>query len=595
MRKTNKKGFTIVELVIVVAVIAILAAILIPTFAGIIKSANESVDMQIVAQMNKVLAADEIVNGKPATVVPAKEILIANGCDDFTPADANNVYYWVATENKVILWTKNVDNPETGKVTYPDDMAKKYSDVSTVSNDWSDLAVDYDVEILAPEEGQSLRSALLNTIQNADDGAILQLPKGETVDLGAGGLYFLGAYMKNDGGTARDITIDLNGGKIESLTTHSNGYYYGGVVPAGGTLTLVNGTVDVAGYVNGFDVESGSSLILRGVELNVPDGDAIFPAGDASEVILENCKITAGADYGIATNNQQSNRIYIKVSNTTIQAPSCAVLVNIPCDVHIDDSTIIGGGWGVLVRSGHAVINNSTIKTTDGDVGANDSRVNTSCEYFAYNASGFDVPFWGEGPQVPYAPLIVGDYAKHDSYNHDTDVALTNVKFENANAVAIPDVVVAARPEGKDVVVNYDNNTAVSRLVVFGEGYVRNEVKECATSLGINHTFDHKGTITVNGVQRSVTNSISSTTVYSTKNFDIRYTIPTGAGNFKKYTYYPVSKLDKEVDGVNIFEEFKQFYADQGFTLTDEEWATASFAPGSTANTAKTIIWNPAE
>ena len=38
----NRKGFTITELVIVIAVIAILAAVLIPTFAGIIDKANNS-------------------------------------------------------------------------------------------------------------------------------------------------------------------------------------------------------------------------------------------------------------------------------------------------------------------------------------------------------------------------------------------------------------------------------------------------------------------------------------------------------------------------------------------------------------------------
>ena len=38
----NKKGFTIVELVIVIAVIAILAAVLIPTFGGVIQRANDS-------------------------------------------------------------------------------------------------------------------------------------------------------------------------------------------------------------------------------------------------------------------------------------------------------------------------------------------------------------------------------------------------------------------------------------------------------------------------------------------------------------------------------------------------------------------------
>ena len=38
----NKKGFTIVELVIVIAVIGILAAVLIPTFSGVVESANNA-------------------------------------------------------------------------------------------------------------------------------------------------------------------------------------------------------------------------------------------------------------------------------------------------------------------------------------------------------------------------------------------------------------------------------------------------------------------------------------------------------------------------------------------------------------------------
>lgn len=42
----NKKGFTIVELVIVIAVIAILAAVLIPTFSGVVEKANESKRVQ---------------------------------------------------------------------------------------------------------------------------------------------------------------------------------------------------------------------------------------------------------------------------------------------------------------------------------------------------------------------------------------------------------------------------------------------------------------------------------------------------------------------------------------------------------------------
>ena len=42
MKKMNRKGFTIVELVIVIAVIAILAGVLIPTFSGIVTKAQIS-------------------------------------------------------------------------------------------------------------------------------------------------------------------------------------------------------------------------------------------------------------------------------------------------------------------------------------------------------------------------------------------------------------------------------------------------------------------------------------------------------------------------------------------------------------------------
>lgn len=48
----NRKGFTITELVIVIAVIAILAAVLIPTFSSIIGKANESAALQEARNIN---------------------------------------------------------------------------------------------------------------------------------------------------------------------------------------------------------------------------------------------------------------------------------------------------------------------------------------------------------------------------------------------------------------------------------------------------------------------------------------------------------------------------------------------------------------
>ena len=77
MKRTNKKGFTIVELVIVIAVIAILAAVLIPNLSRLVGKANESSAMQAarneyqayLAEYAKDLAGDEefvIVKGKYA-------------------------------------------------------------------------------------------------------------------------------------------------------------------------------------------------------------------------------------------------------------------------------------------------------------------------------------------------------------------------------------------------------------------------------------------------------------------------------------------------------------------------------------------------
>lgn len=66
MKKKQGKAFTIVELVIVIAVIAILAAVLIPTFSTVIKKAKVSADEQAAANMNTALsayAAESGING----------------------------------------------------------------------------------------------------------------------------------------------------------------------------------------------------------------------------------------------------------------------------------------------------------------------------------------------------------------------------------------------------------------------------------------------------------------------------------------------------------------------------------------------------
>ena len=53
MNRNTKKGFTIVELIIVIAVIAVLAAVLIPTFSNLINQAQQAKDTALVSDLNK--------------------------------------------------------------------------------------------------------------------------------------------------------------------------------------------------------------------------------------------------------------------------------------------------------------------------------------------------------------------------------------------------------------------------------------------------------------------------------------------------------------------------------------------------------------
>lgn len=63
----NRKGFTITELVIVIAVIAILAAVLIPTFSNIIDKANKNAALQEARNVYTQHVADNAAAGTAKT------------------------------------------------------------------------------------------------------------------------------------------------------------------------------------------------------------------------------------------------------------------------------------------------------------------------------------------------------------------------------------------------------------------------------------------------------------------------------------------------------------------------------------------------
>lgn len=67
MKKNNKKGFTLAELLIVVAIIAVLTAIAIPIFTGQLNKSKYSSDLANARSIYSELSADYLANGGTQT------------------------------------------------------------------------------------------------------------------------------------------------------------------------------------------------------------------------------------------------------------------------------------------------------------------------------------------------------------------------------------------------------------------------------------------------------------------------------------------------------------------------------------------------
>ena len=162
--KNKCKGFTIVELVIVIAVIAVLAAVAIPTFSAIVKRANISADTQAARNMNIILAS---VGATSAPVVSSsvKEILKENGIGDFSPQTRFYTFYWVKSKN-VILLADEGDYP-----VYPEE----YLD-ATRTSDWHALDIQETIDLPTRSEGEDDRDPRIFTVTLSQSGYPVRIP-----------------------------------------------------------------------------------------------------------------------------------------------------------------------------------------------------------------------------------------------------------------------------------------------------------------------------------------------------------------------------------------------------------------------------------
>lgn len=205
----GRKGFTLVELVIVIAVIVILAAVLIPTFSGVIEKANNAKDFSLVSEMNKVLALEEATDGKNETMHDAALVLEEYGMDiEKLPSSKGYIYVWNSKENRVAALNKDY------KLVFPqgeeinDSNKENYFAVAKTEEEINNLySLGYSVYLK--------ESATVTTV-NATQG----------FDAGNNTTAISVSYT-NSGTQAKDVVIRTNGGTLTVNAPQDEVAHYG--------------------------------------------------------------------------------------------------------------------------------------------------------------------------------------------------------------------------------------------------------------------------------------------------------------------------------------------------------------------------------
>ncbi len=282
LKRSNKKGFTIVELVIVIAVVAILAAVLIPTFAGIINEANKSNDTVLVKNLNTFLVTDKSINGEGKDRIHVKNALAVafeNGysIEKLTPTSENNLIVWDEENNQFAL----VDNKNLAPVADDVKLTSKKENIWIISEDYASDKAAYSQYL--SKSADALPTAVQAGIAFADEIA------GKDVNYKASG--------------EAKVSFMLNGGNLTVDNTSATVYSYGNKSTVTVTAVAENSYHEYgnASYIEAaagrIVVETGASVnalaATGNIKLDVQSGATLSQA-----VGVDDATITIGTNNG---------------------------------------------------------------------------------------------------------------------------------------------------------------------------------------------------------------------------------------------------------------------------------------------------------
>ena len=584
MRKqTARRGFTITELVIVLAVVAILAAVLIPTFSNLIEKANQSTDVQLVRQMNTILKADETINGKPANIEAVKSILADNGIADPKPTLDTSVFAWDSVNNVVILMDK-----ETAIGIFP----KEYKDEPYDPATWVIF-------------GGTVNKTLPADAPLAD--ALASAKPGETLVLS--GNQTLGATALPD-----FVSIDLNGHKL-TLPDGLN-------MAANASVTIANGDVECQQQVT---LPTGAHLTLNDVDYVCAGSTAFYPLTSA-QVDINGGTVIADNVIGTAYSSGLCRDIIVNITDVTLgsEAEPCsfAIMMIASGDITVSNSTIYADEIAIAQRCGNITVKNTTInylrneEYKDTFLGSDGSATNTPNGLKSQSWLGGIGDTTGQsvyvGPGVR-APIVLGDFrAKH--YSYDANCVLESVTF-NTSRAGYPDVYLTQEnydvlkadgtlvPGTEEIVkttltcdntvnwaVNPGKNDAFVDYAVDGKEIFALYAGFYYSNSGFGGTALHYvDNVFVNGTEQLPGSTSANPAVAG----DLAVKIPAFVGSFSAGEY-DVSVLNVNHPSSGVFfdytaEVIQALKDDCGLELTKEQLISATLKFGSTKNYLKFV------